>query len=73
MQYKITTIEEMIHFIENHELTTNQVNDILSHLKYKCLFIHDYSPMERGKMLREQLSKPEWGLFVDAPDIGLRK
>jgi hypothetical protein len=49
------------------------VNELLSHLKKKCIFINDYTPQKRGEMLREFLSKPEWGIFVDAPDIGLRK
>jgi hypothetical protein len=29
--------------------------------------------MERGKMIQKHLSKAEWGIFVDAPDIGNRK
>jgi hypothetical protein len=73
MQIEINTIEDMIHFIESHELSTKQVNELLSCLNPKCLFINDYTPQKRGEMLREFLSKPEWGIFVDAPDIGLRK
>ncbi len=70
---RIETIEDMIQFIESHELSTKQVNELLSHLKKKCLFINDHTPQKRGEMLREFLSKPEWGIFIDAPDIGLRK
>lgn len=67
----IETIEDMISFIENHNMTTDEVNKLLSNLKPSCLFIYDHSPEERGKILRKHLSKPEWGIFVDCGDLGV--
>jgi hypothetical protein len=72
MQIEINTKEDLIQFIESHELTTNQVNELLRAAAIGCLFIHDHNPTERARILRNMFaaSKIERPIFLDIGDIG---
>ena len=73
MQIEINTKEDLIQFIESHELTTNQVNDLLAKTKTTGLFIYDHTPHERARILRNMFaaSKIERPIFLDIGDIGI--
>jgi len=57
--------------IERYELTTNQVNDLLRAAAIGCLFIHDHTPTERARILRESFESKTRPIFLDIQDIGI--
>jgi hypothetical protein len=70
MQFEIKTKDDLINFIESHELTTKQVNDLLAKTKTMGLFIYDHTPQERARILRESFESKEMRIFLDVGDIG---
>jgi len=62
---EINTKEDLIHFIESNELTTNQVNELLRTASIHCLFIYDHTPKERARLLREMFKRKELRVFID--------
>ena len=73
MQIEINTKDDLINFVESHELTTNEVNELLRAAATGCLFIHDHTPTERAQILRKMFarSKTERPIFLDIGDIGI--
>ncbi len=71
MQIEINTKEDLIQFIESHELTTNQVNELLRAAAIGCLFIHDHTPKERARILRKVFESKTRPIFLDIQDIGI--
>ena len=65
MKIEINTKEDLIHFIESNELTTNQVNELLRTASIHCLFIYDHTPKERAQLLREMFKRKELRVFID--------
>jgi hypothetical protein len=71
MQIELKTKDDLIDFIESHELTTKQVNELLAQTKTMGLFIYDHTPMERAQYLRESFNSFEPRIFLDLKDIGV--
>jgi hypothetical protein len=65
MQIEIKTKEDLIQFIESHELTTKQVNDLLAKTKTTGLFIYDHTPHERARLLKVHFESKEPRIFID--------
>jgi hypothetical protein len=70
MQIQLTTKDDLINFIESHELTTKEVNDILAKTKTRGIFLYDHTPKERARLLRESFESQEMRIFLDVGDIG---
>jgi hypothetical protein len=71
MQFEIKTKDDLINFIESHELTTKQVNDLLAKTKTMGLFIYDHTPKERARILRKVFESKTRPIFLDIQDIGI--
>lgn len=65
MIFEINTKDDLINYIESHELTTNQVNDLLAKTKTIGLFIYDHTPHERARLLKEHFESIEPRIFID--------
>jgi hypothetical protein len=71
MIFQINTKEDLIRYIETHELTTNQVNDLLAKTKTIGLFIYDHTPKERAELLRKHFEYIEPPVFIGV-DISVK-
>jgi hypothetical protein len=69
MQIEINTKEDLIQFIETHDLTTNQVNELLRAAAIGCLFVYDDTPQERACILRDVFKCNERPIFLGIRDI----
>lgn len=71
MIFQINTKEDLINYIETHELTTKQVNDLLAKTKTTGIFINDYTPQERAQLLRKHFEYIEPPVFIGV-DISVK-
>ena len=72
MIFEINTKEDLIRYIESHELTTNQVNDLLAKTKTSGLFIYDHTPHERARLLKEHFESKYPRIFIDLDSLEVR-
>lgn len=73
MEYQINTKDDLLNFVESHDLTAGMINEILLKTKIGGIFLKDHSPEENAEFLREFFRNDCYGIFVDPPDLGVVK
>lgn len=71
MEIHINTIDDLINFVESHDLTNKEINEILAKTETRGIFIYDHTPHEYARLLKEYFKADEPRIFIDLENIGV--